>query len=342
MRNRFKLLVHESTGQAYEDLFVKIMTYSDNNFKSVKPHGNIGDRGNDGWTSKYGKYYQCYAPDDLPANTEKAIQKLKDDFCKLKEYWSPICPVKEFVFVVNDKFKGVSPHISKALDEMRLQYNLSSVDMLLASDLERILFELEQDKIIHVLGGTSPGATSNQNDFYRYIVSTITDKMYLNDWIRISDNLIANCIDDFVIEGLSDLNTIVFRTNFPGTYPSFDKSVIELSSRVQFLIDHFTKSKHAYLTDDSKWWRQDRRWKKTIHPQDVYAMKWNESDQWRKKLLDIHINLVHAMNLYADQVRKFFDPAYFMNQSFVLSDSFGTYNNMEGYQLVPTGFVEEN
>jgi hypothetical protein len=38
MIDRFKLLAHESSGQAYENLFVKIMVY-DEFFKLVKAHG---------------------------------------------------------------------------------------------------------------------------------------------------------------------------------------------------------------------------------------------------------------------------------------------------------------
>ncbi|MBZ4231317.1 hypothetical protein LAN31_22090, partial [Mycobacterium tuberculosis] len=34
-------------------------------FERVKPHGNIGDRGNDGWVCGVGVYYQVYAPEDL-------------------------------------------------------------------------------------------------------------------------------------------------------------------------------------------------------------------------------------------------------------------------------------
>jgi hypothetical protein len=157
MRNRFKLLVHESTGQTYEDLFVKIMSYHDVDFKPVKPHGKIGDRGNDGWNSKSGRYYQVYAPEDLFKNTEKATIKLNEDFDKLKLYWDSISSVREFIFVVNDKFKGVSPHITKAITALKDKHKLLKVEILLSGDLENILFNLNQEQISQVLGGSSKG-----------------------------------------------------------------------------------------------------------------------------------------------------------------------------------------
>lgn len=155
MRDRFQLLVHESTGQAYENLFVKIMSYYDADFKPVKSHGNIGDRSNDGWNSKDGKYYQVYAPEDSFKNTGKAINKLHDDFNELISYWNSISSVKEFFFVVNDKFKGVSPHISKEIKILEDKHKPLKFGIILSSNLENILFELNQGQINQVLGDST-------------------------------------------------------------------------------------------------------------------------------------------------------------------------------------------
>lgn len=76
----FKLKVHESNGIEYENLFSKVMSYYRPGFDKVKPHGNIGDRGNDGWVYGAGIYYQVYAPEDLPSNEKKSLDKLKADF----------------------------------------------------------------------------------------------------------------------------------------------------------------------------------------------------------------------------------------------------------------------
>ena len=343
MRDKFKLLVHESIGQSYEDLFVKIMTYADTCFKPVKAHGNIGDRSNDGWNSLNGRYYQSYAPENLPENTDKAVNKLNEDFRDLKAYWGSISSVKEFYFVLNDKFKGASPHIISALNDIKNEHNLTVAEVFLASDLERTLFDLPHDQIEQILGSKKVNATQNsENDFYKYIVDVATNKLHLSDWIRISDNLIACSIEDFLIDDFNDFTTLIFRTEFPSFNKDLDNAIIELSNRTQALIDHFTKSPHAYLTDDFKWWRKDLRWKKTWYDQKTYEIKWNESELWRKKLLNNHINFVHALNIYSTEVKNSINPIYFMNQSFVISDSLGVHNNMQGYQYIPKGFVEVN
>ena len=141
-RPKFKLLVHKADGQKYEDLFVKIITYSESGFKVVKPHGSLGDRGNDGWVSCNGRYYQCYASEALPSNTEKAIKKMKGDFATLKKYWERISPVKEFFFVLNDKFHGVPALIYTAIAELKASHGLRHAEVYVASQLEKKLFSL--------------------------------------------------------------------------------------------------------------------------------------------------------------------------------------------------------
>lgn len=160
MRTAFRLLVHESQGQRYEDLFVKIMSYKYPEFKPVKAHGRVGDRGNDGWVADKGRYYQCYAPEFLAGNTRNALKKLNEDFERLKGFWWKISPIREFYFVINDKFMGVSPHIYDAVKQLERIHNLERAEVLLASELENSLFTLDDDQIKQVLNffDTSPRA----------------------------------------------------------------------------------------------------------------------------------------------------------------------------------------
>ena len=152
IREKFRLKVHESNGAEYQKLFAQIMTSAISGFQSVKPHGNIGDRGNDGWIKSTGTYYQVYAPEDLPKNTETAIKKAKDDYKKLNEYWNKISKIQYFYLVLNDQFHGVSPHISKVLQEIRTEFNLIETGAFGAQELERTLFTLPHDVICSILG----------------------------------------------------------------------------------------------------------------------------------------------------------------------------------------------
>ncbi|MCT7023062.1 hypothetical protein M1743_23715, partial [Salmonella enterica subsp. enterica serovar Saintpaul] len=79
--------------------------YKSPDFQQVKPYGNIGDRKNDGFIKGQGVYYQVYAPEDASNNVLAAVNKIKDDFEGLRDYWHDICPIKKYYFVLNDKYK---------------------------------------------------------------------------------------------------------------------------------------------------------------------------------------------------------------------------------------------
>jgi hypothetical protein len=152
LRRDFRLLVHESAGQAYEDLFVAIMKRANADFIPVKPHGPFGDRKNDGFDPKTGIYYQVYAPEDIRANTYKALQKIYKDFTGLKQYWDEDYPIREFYFVINDKYRGVYPVVMNQLSRIKKKHKLENAAPLLAADLEEILFELPDDVVFSIIG----------------------------------------------------------------------------------------------------------------------------------------------------------------------------------------------
>lgn len=159
LRDKFKIAVLQANATQFEGLFSKVKSYVHTDFAQVKPHGNIGDRGNDGWLPSSGTYYQVYAPEDLSINTETAQKKVKDDFKKLKGFWGTIAPIRKFYFVLNDKFAGVSPHIWLTLSEIQSAENLEAIGVYDTATLERELFGLSNDQICSVLG-VSP-ITSN-------------------------------------------------------------------------------------------------------------------------------------------------------------------------------------
>lgn len=152
LRDKFKIVVLQANASQFEGLFSKVKNYVHTDFAQVKPHGNIGDRGNDGWLPSSGTYYQVYAPEELSTNTGTAQKKVKDDFKKLKQYWDAIKPIRKFYFVLNDKFAGVSPHIWKTLSEIQSAESLEATGVYDTATLERELFALPHDQICSVLG----------------------------------------------------------------------------------------------------------------------------------------------------------------------------------------------
>lgn len=151
-RTLFQNKIYSSEGNSFESLFVTIMGYKNTNFMPVKPQGPIGDRKNDGFDQTTGVYYQVYAPENPDTSLGAAIAKLNTDFLGLKDYWTKICPIKEYHFVFNDKYRGPYPTLFTELSTIQTAHSLSTCLPIIAKDLEEITFQLPDDQIFMVVG----------------------------------------------------------------------------------------------------------------------------------------------------------------------------------------------
>tara|TARA_R110000764_G_scaffold88571_1_gene169699 strand:- start:2088 stop:3080 length:993 start_codon:yes stop_codon:yes gene_type:complete len=154
VRKAFKLRIHESNGNAFEDLFCDVMRASNKDFKKVKPQGRIGDRKNDGFIQSEGKYYQVYAPQSPTGNPTSATSKIEGDLDGLITYWGNEhnYEIKNFYFVFNDKYHGAYPEIYTTLNSVKNNYNLEVCDVFLSSELEDVFMELAEDNISSICG----------------------------------------------------------------------------------------------------------------------------------------------------------------------------------------------
>jgi hypothetical protein len=169
----FRLKIHESKGQSFEDLFVSIFQRALPDFVPVKPQGSLGDRKNDGYDRSSGTYFQVYAPENLHLSAQEAVAKLANDFSGLQVFWQAIAPITSFHFVMNDRFMGTFPTIERDLAALRVNHRLQSCTSILARHLEDRLFDLSDDSIIGIIGFI-PSAES---------ISTV-DYSVLNEVVR--------------------------------------------------------------------------------------------------------------------------------------------------------------
>lgn len=152
-RRLFQLEVHKRNGQDYENFFSKIMRLHNINFIQIKPQGQYGDRKNDGFIKSTGQYYQVYAPENLQHKEKETIEKLVTDFNGLYTYWnSTVTPIKEFHFVLNDKYQGTYPSLHPELEKIENNYSGVVCQPFLCQHLEDIFLQLPHSHIEDILG----------------------------------------------------------------------------------------------------------------------------------------------------------------------------------------------
>lgn len=148
LRLQFWNRVYKKTATEFQTFFEEIMQNAFSDFQKIKPYGNQGDGGNDGYRPSEGIYYQVYAPENPNEKEAKAAKKLKEDFEKLRTTWDQISKIKTFYFVFNDKGDGVSIEIEKALAELKTSYKNIDFKKFTPRDLEKTFFTLKKTDIL--------------------------------------------------------------------------------------------------------------------------------------------------------------------------------------------------
>ena len=106
-------------GIEFQSFFEDIMEKAFWDFQKIRPYGNQGDGGNDGYREALGIYYQVYAPMVPKVNEKEAAEKFEEDFQKLKNEWDAISTIKEYNFVFNDKYYGAVQLLEETKSKLR-------------------------------------------------------------------------------------------------------------------------------------------------------------------------------------------------------------------------------
>ena len=206
VRQLFQLKIHKANGQSFEDLFTMIMNYINPEFQQIKPWGNIGDCKNDGYIPSQGKYFQVYAPEDLRRNLKSAVNKLKTDFSGLLDKWDN---VKEYYFVVNDKYRGVPPQLSQVVQEIANKHNIKA-EIWKANNLEDLVFSLDDDKIEVIVGGVPDPQAPLRYDLLNEVIehlmridiSSLDSDVTYPDWDKkIQFNNLSEMMEEWLRHG---------------------------------------------------------------------------------------------------------------------------------------------
>ncbi|HEY4326621.1 MAG TPA: ABC-three component system protein [Mucilaginibacter sp.] len=152
-RKLFQLEIYKRKGQDFENLFTRVIQLSNPAFTPVTPQGRYGDRKNDGFIKASGKYYQVYSPADPSQSEKNAIDKLAEDFDGLYKYWNDqVTPIREFYYVINDKYQGCYPTVFPELKKIENQYPGVKCHPFLTSQLEDLFLALPDNDQLDIIG----------------------------------------------------------------------------------------------------------------------------------------------------------------------------------------------
>jgi hypothetical protein len=146
---QFQVKVHQKNGSEFQGFFEDIMQKAfSTDFKKIRPYGNLGDGGNDGYIPSKGFYYQVYAPMNPNEKDVDAAEKFKNNFNTLKNKWSEISKIKAYNFVFNDKYHGSSIELERAAAELKNDNPNIEFNIFRAIDIEKIFTGLNNDQLI--------------------------------------------------------------------------------------------------------------------------------------------------------------------------------------------------
>jgi hypothetical protein len=181
----FEIRLLQADGQAFEDLFCQLMRKRHEDFNQVKAYGRIGDMKNDGFLEETGQFFALYGPEDISkkATVDYAINKIEEDVSGLVKQWQGTYNIKEILFTVNDKGKGLAPQIYQCLPKLRKQFPTIQIKTFTYNNLIDEFNKLSLDQMEQLLGMPIPEDAVTQHELalntVRLIQADITNKMRL-------------------------------------------------------------------------------------------------------------------------------------------------------------------
>jgi hypothetical protein len=147
---QFKIKIYSKNATEFQSFFEDIMEKAYLDFQKIRPYGNEGDAGNDGYRKDSGIYYQIYAPKVPKLNEAKAAKKLLEDFQKLQNKWNEISRIKEYYFVFNDKYSGSIQQLEEAISLLKANNPSIEFKLYLAKNLEKDFLKLKETDFLNL------------------------------------------------------------------------------------------------------------------------------------------------------------------------------------------------
>lgn len=151
-----RLKLRQSSGDAFQTFFSDVMEkLHGSDFVHVRPFGQKGDKGCDGYLQSSGQIYQCYgAVNGDKSKVSYLIGKMEEDFAKAKKKLSAI--MKEW-HMVHNLVDGLPIDAVETLEKLRKKNPEIVFGFIGLEGFEQRIIGLDKDQIEEILG---PAATN--------------------------------------------------------------------------------------------------------------------------------------------------------------------------------------
>ncbi len=179
-------------------------------------------------------------------------------------------------------------------------------------------------------------ATNVMLEVYTDLIMSATSSLCLESWATVSDNAVRGLSSEKIINGIYSFAERVFRANWPDALPELRAAIENLSQRAHACAEHYMT---LAIDRGNGHYMEDRAWKTTMWSQAEYARFEARSTKWRRRHADLLCDFVVALNVYAEAVRQYLKPRYFIYEGrFAVHDSLGVTNNGVGTVYIPDAY----
>ena len=140
-----KNILYELNGTAFENFALKTLKLKYPDLIQTKPDGGEGDWATDGICMEEGIYFQAYGPEykDKDSISSSSKKKIDSNFKRALEKWTEAgLTIKEWYFVLNDKYSGAYPELIAKINKIKEENNLEKAGLILSLDLEDLVIEI--------------------------------------------------------------------------------------------------------------------------------------------------------------------------------------------------------
>lgn len=310
-----ELIFHKLDGLSFQGFFNELMVYDTNGFCPVRQKL---DGGNDGFVPATGTFYQVYAPESINTSTiNTASSKLIEDFEKLASKWHYTIKIQEYIFVINDKFKGADKKLIERVYGLGIEHNIKT-QVLTALNLQSIFYNLPLEKQGRLIARHSSGRPSKSA--IKVAAEVVSSKLPIDLWKSIDEQIPFFAVDEAYLNLLSEIRSTLFSIHFSEPEKDITDNLIK---SINTLVNHFYADNTTEKNGERTW---DNSWKRIYpHP------KAREFDaaliNWEKDIFFAAEQLCAALNAFTNHVRQYHLPDFLNHRNYTITRLTDTIKN---------------